>query len=124
MFNAARPPFHGEIITQFFGAKFLTGGRENQMKKAMEIRVGDRVFDRGVSFKVKEIFTDAHRHRWFRDALGHLHGPYVPNEFIGVKREGLERNQFEILSQFATPTEQEDEKQIYLHDDGLCNPDR
>jgi len=34
------------------------------------------------------------------------------------------KNQFEILKQFATPEEQEDEKQIYLHDDKLCNPDR
>src|SRR5689334_3047814 len=34
------------------------------------------------------------------------------------------KNQFEILKQFATSEEQEDEKQIYLHDDGLCNPDR
>lgn len=33
-------------------------------------------------------------------------------------------NRFEILKQFATPEEQEDEKQIYLHDDALCNPDR
>ena len=33
-------------------------------------------------------------------------------------------NQFENLKQFATSEEQEDEKQIYLHDDGLCNPDR
>src|SRR5690348_16240709 len=34
------------------------------------------------------------------------------------------KNQFDILKQFSTPEEQEDEKQIYLHDDGLCNPDR
>ena len=36
----------------------------------------------------------------------------------------MKNNQFEILKQFATPEEQEDEKQIYLHDDELCNPDR
>jgi len=36
----------------------------------------------------------------------------------------MSRDQFEILKQFATPEELEDEKQIDLHDDQLCNPDR
>src|SRR5215510_12721301 len=60
------------------------------------------------------------------DMQGHIRGPYVPNEFIGVKRpeENGDCNQFEILKQFATPEEvRQDEEQI-LHDDGLCNPDR
>jgi hypothetical protein len=35
----------------------------------------------------------------------------------------MSRN-FGNLAQFATPEELEDEKQIYLHDDQLCNPDR
>src|SRR5690349_19852070 len=33
-------------------------------------------------------------------------------------------NQFEILKQFATPEEQEDEKQTNRHVDELSNPDR
>src|SRR5262245_43990159 len=58
------------------------------MKRAMEIQVGDRVFDRGRSFKVKEILVDRDGLIHFIDMQGHLHGPYVPNEFIGVKRPG------------------------------------
>jgi len=96
------------------------------MKRALEIQVGDRVFDRGISFKVREILIDAYGLIRFIDMQGHMRGPYVPNEFIGVKRpeENGDCNQFEILKQFATPEEvRQDEEQI-LHDDGLCNPDR
>src|SRR5215468_5637425 len=92
------------------------------MKRAMEIQVGDRVFDRGTSFRVKEILIDAQGLIHFKDMRGHLHGPYVPNEFIGVKRpaEKGDCNQFEILKQFATPEEKEAEEERELHKDRYC----
>jgi len=58
------------------------------MKRAREIQVGDRVFDRGISFNIKEILVDTHGHIHFKDMQDHIRGPYVPDEFIGVKRPG------------------------------------
>src|SRR5262245_17437154 len=86
------------------------------MKRAMEIQVGDRVFDRGRSFKVKEILIDAQGLIRFRDMQGHIHGPYVPNEFIGVKRPGEKGD----CNGERSPEIRRDEDERELHKDGHC----
>ena len=95
------------------------------MKKAKDITIGERVWDRGISFVVKEILVDQDGLIRFIDAQGFLRGPYVPEEFIGVDQdcnhcESMPRNQFEILKQFATPEEKEAEEERELHKDGYC----
>src|SRR5262245_21693658 len=86
------------------------------MKRAMEIQVGDRVFDRGISFKVREILIDAYGLIRFVDMQGHIRGPYVATEFIGVKRPG---EKGDCNKQFITPEERE-AKERELHKDGYC----
>jgi hypothetical protein len=57
------------------------------MKRAIEIRSGDRVFDRGTSFRVSQIYVDEAGHLHFVDAQGFVRGPYVPGEYIGIAEE-------------------------------------
>jgi hypothetical protein len=56
-------------------------------KKAKDIVPGDTVFDRGESFVVKEVRVDT-EHGWigiaFLDTEGVWHGPYHPEEYLGV----------------------------------------
>jgi hypothetical protein len=54
------------------------------MKKARNVVVGDKVYDRGKSFTVKEIHRDKDGLIRFIDEDGNLHGAYVPGVFIGV----------------------------------------
>ena len=84
------------------------------MKRALEIQVGDRVFDRGISFKVKEILVDRDGLIRFIDMQGHLHGPYVPNEFIGVKRS----SDCNGVRSLVDIRQDEDERE--LHKNGYC----
>ena len=86
------------------------------MKRAMEIQVNDRVFDRGISFKVREILIDAQGLIRFKDMQGHLHGPYVPTEFIGVKRPGEKGDCNGVRSRMKIRQDEERE----LHKDGYC----
>src|SRR5262249_58208283 len=87
------------------------------MKKALEVQVGDRVFDRGRSFKVKEILIDAQGLIHFKDMQGHIHGPYVPGEFIGVKRPG-EKGDCNGVRSRAELRQDEDERE--LHKNSYC----
>src|SRR5262245_4854307 len=87
------------------------------MKRAMEIQVGDRVFDRGRSFKIKDIPSDTAGLIRFRDMRGRLHGPYVPTEFIGVKRPGEKGDSNDVRSRAEI---RQDEDEHELHEDGYC----
>src|SRR5262245_36475444 len=87
------------------------------MKRATEIQVGDRVFDRGRSFKVKEILVDTAGLIRFKDMQGRLHGPYVPSEFIGVKRPE-EKGDCNGVRSLVDIRQDEDEHE--LHKDGYC----
>ncbi len=53
-------------------------------KKAKDIVVGDTVFDRGRRFTVKEIRVDRDGLIVFLDTEGVFHGPYAPEEYLGV----------------------------------------
>src|SRR5215470_10933799 len=86
--------------------------RGGTMKRVMEIQVNDRVFDRGISFKVREFLIDAQGLIRFRDMQGHLHGPYVPGEFIGVKRPG-EKGDCNGVRSRAELRQDEDERELY-----------
>jgi hypothetical protein len=95
------------------------------MKKAKDIQIGERVWDRGRSFVVKEIHVDRDGLISFIDTEGLIRGPYVPDEFLGVDQgcvhsEGTSHDQFAILKQFATPEEKEAEDDRELHNDGYC----
>jgi hypothetical protein len=52
-------------------------------KKARDITVGETVFDRGQSFIVKEVRVE-HDGIAFVDTEGFWHGPYHPDEYLGV----------------------------------------
>jgi hypothetical protein len=95
------------------------------MKKAKDIQIGERVWDRGRSFVVKEIHVDREGLISFIDTEGVIRGPYVPDEFLGVNQdcvhsERMRSEQFSILAQFATPEEKEAEDDRELHNDGYC----
>jgi hypothetical protein len=53
-------------------------------KRAKDVVPGDRVFDRGQSFTVKEIRVDRDGLMAFLDTEGVWHGPYNPLEYLGV----------------------------------------
>ena len=57
------------------------------MKKAKDVQIGERVWDRGTSFVVKEIHVDSIGLIRFIDTQGFLRGPYVPEEFMGVDQD-------------------------------------
>jgi len=54
------------------------------MKKAKDITVGETVFDQGQRFVVKEIRVE-HGEIAFVDTEGVFHGPYHPDEYLGVR---------------------------------------
>ena len=55
-------------------------------KKAKDVVPGDRVFDRGKSFVVKEVRRVSYKDCLiaFLDMEGAFHGPYAPEEYLGV----------------------------------------
>ncbi len=54
-------------------------------KKAKDITVGETVFDRGQRFIVKEVrVCDKDGLIGFLDTEGIFHGPYHPDEYLGV----------------------------------------
>jgi hypothetical protein len=56
-----------------------------QFKKAKDITVGETVFDRGQRFIVKEVRVDKeHGLIAFLDTESFWHGPYHPDEYLGV----------------------------------------
>jgi hypothetical protein len=54
-------------------------------KKAKDVVPGDRVFDRGQRFIVKEVRVDRDGLIAFLDTEGVFHGPYNPDEYLGVE---------------------------------------
>ena len=56
------------------------------MKKAKDSKPGDIVFNRGQKFVVKEVSVDE-GFGWilFLDTEGLWHGPYHPDEYLGVE---------------------------------------
>jgi hypothetical protein len=112
------PPTSPHISLSFRNITLNVGGF---MKKAKDIQIGERVWDRGRSFVVKEIHVDRDGLISFIDTEGIIRGPYVPDEFLGVNQECVQRrDQFEILKQFASPEEKQAEEERELHNDGYC----
>jgi hypothetical protein len=64
---------------------------ESKKKRAQKsVKQGDRVFDRGRNFIVKEVRVSSQDGSIaFLDTEGFWHGPYHPDEYLGVgEQEG------------------------------------
>jgi len=78
-------PFHRN---EFIGLATLEprreAGRGPAMKHVISVRLGNRVFSTGVSFRVSEVHLDEDGILHFMDAQGFLRGPYLPLDMVGV----------------------------------------